>query len=157
MYGESLNDEIVTRRWWPVLVPLVLLTVIISLLLPWGRHQWALALIRQPTPYTAMSFSDASALPTTDIRGQPITLAFAVSNHEGNVVSYHYVVTQQAIGKAQTLTEASRTVSPNTTWSVSTRVIPSCSSSPCRLTVSLSGHPETIDLLLTLTDRNRSG
>jgi hypothetical protein len=155
-WGKFLSDEVVARRWWPVLVPLVLLAVAVSLLVPGGRHQWALALIRQPTPYTAMWFSNAGALPKTAVRGQPITLSFVVSNQEGKAVNYHYIVTEDAKGKSQTLTQASRSVRASATWSVSARVTPSCSSSPCRLTVSLPGHPESIDLLLTITGRTRN-
>jgi hypothetical protein len=138
-------------------VPLALLAIIASLLLPAGRHQWALALIRQPTLYTVLSFNDASALPVTAVRGRPMTLLFSVGNHEGKVVTYRYVVSQESGGESKALAEASRAVSANTTWSVSTQVIPSCASSPCRLTVSLPGHPEVIDLLVTIIDRPANG
>ena len=79
-----------------------------------------------------------------------MTLSFSVANHEGKAVTYSYVVSQESDGKSQVLAQASKGVSANTTWSVSAQVIPSCRSSPCRLTVSLPGHPETIDLLLTI-------
>jgi hypothetical protein len=156
-HGERLTDELAARRWWPTLVPLALLAIAVSLLVPAGRHQWALALIRQPTLYTALWFNNASALPVSAVRGRPMTLSFSVANHEGKVVTYRYVVRQEVGGKSQVLAQASRAVNANTTWSVSAQVSPSCRSSPCRLAVSLPGHPETIDLLLTITARPANG
>jgi hypothetical protein len=124
---------------------------------PAGRHQWALALIRQPTPYTALWFDNAAALPTAAVSGRQMTVSFSVANHEGKVVAYRYLISEEAGGKSQLLAEASRAVSANRTWAVSAQIRPSCRSSPCRLTVSLPGHPETIDLLLTIIHRPRNG
>jgi hypothetical protein len=155
--GERLTSQLVARRWWPALVPAALLAIAVSLLVPAGRHQWALALIRQPTPYTALSFNEASALPTAAVSGRPMTVSFTVANHEGNVVTYRYVVSQEADGKSQVIATASRAVNANRTWTVSAQVRPTCKSSPCRLTVSLPGHPETIDLLLTMIDPPNNG
>ena len=132
-------------------MPLALLAILVSLLVPAGRHQWALSLIRQPTPYTALFFNKASALPVSAVRDRPMALSFSIANHEGKAITYRYVVSQEAAGKSQVLAQASRGVNVNTTWSVSAQVTPSCRSSPCRLTVSLPGHPETIDLLLTIS------
>jgi hypothetical protein len=38
-----------------------------SVLSPWVRHEWALSLFRQNTPYTQLGFDNASALPVTAV------------------------------------------------------------------------------------------
>jgi hypothetical protein len=144
-------EEPPTRRWWPVLVPLAVLVIGASVLVPSGRHQWALSLFRQPTPYTALAFNDASSLPAQAVINKPIAISFTVSNREGRKVSYRYVLTQSPSRTSSVLGQSAKTVAAGATWNVSTTVRPSCSSSPCRVQVSLPGHPETIDFLVSLT------
>lgn len=139
-----------TRRWWPVLLPLALLIIGASVYLPSGRHQWALSLFRQPTPYTVLAFSHATTLPAQSVINQPIAVSFTVGNREGRKVSYRYVLTQSPSRTSGVLGQSAKTVAAGGTWNVSTTVRPSCSSSPCRIQVSLPGHPETIDFLVTL-------
>jgi hypothetical protein len=144
------SPGIAGRRWWPVLAPLAIVAIGASLITSGGRHQWALSIFRQPTPYTALSFNRAWALPATAVRNQPVAISFAINNQEGQAVSYRYVLSESAGGVSQTLGGSSRTVAAGATWSVSTVVRPDCGSSPCRVEVSLPGHPETIDFLVTL-------
>jgi Protein of unknown function (DUF1616) len=146
------------RRWWPFVAPVVLAALAISLLLPAGRHQWALSLFRQPTSYTALSFNHASALPARAVKNAPLRISFDIANHEGRAVRYRYVVSQTSAGEASTfrmLGESAKSVASGTTWSVTTSIRPSCTRSPCRVEVALPGHPETIDFLLTLTAGKR--
>jgi hypothetical protein len=138
------------RRWWPVLLPICLLAVAVTLLSPAGRHQWALSLIRQRTNYTALSFNNIAALPSSAVAGQPMTVSFTVQNHEGQAVEYQYLLTQDAGGKSQLLKKSTKSIAAGASWSVTARVRPSCASSPCRIQVSLPGHPETVDFLFTM-------
>ena len=78
------------RRWWPTVTALALLAVGASLLSPYGRHQWALSLFRQPTPYTVLAFSRPTALPATAVANEPVGISFTVANHEGHAVDYRY-------------------------------------------------------------------
>ena len=144
------------RRWWPVVVPLALIAIAASLILPAGRHQWALSLFRQPTSYTSLSFGKAWALPTTAVRGAPLTFSFSVGNHEGRAVTYRYLLSEGPASKGHTVGQSTKIVAPGATWTVSTTVRAACTSSPCRVQVSLPGHPEMIDFLVTLT-ANRAG
>jgi hypothetical protein len=154
--GERLTSEQGSesprqRRWWPVLAPLALLAVGVSLILPAGRHQWALSLFRQPTYYTALSFNRSWALPATAVTGEPLAVSFSVANHEGRSVRYRYVVSNQGDGVPQTLAQAAKIVGAGATWTVRTSIRPTCATSPCRVVVSLPGHGETIDFLLSMT------
>lgn len=144
------------RRWWPVLVPIVLLGAAVTILIPAGRHQWALTLFRQPTYYTALSFDKAWALPVSAVKGQSIKVSFTIGNHQGRAVNYEYVVANSAAGKSQTLQKGAVLVRAGGTWTVSTVVRPSCDSSPCRVQVSLPGHPENIFFFIALKTRRRS-
>jgi hypothetical protein len=149
--GQPRRDhEPGTRRWWPALALLALLAAGASLLSAAGRHQWALSLFRQPARYTVLSFSHAAALPATAVTGQPITVAFTVGNHEGQVVEYRYILSAAGGGSSRVLSESTRIVAAGANWTVSAVVRPGCSTSPCRIEVSLPGHPESIDFLVAL-------
>jgi O-antigen/teichoic acid export membrane protein len=138
------------RRWWPALTALTVTAAGVSLALPGGRHQWALSLIRQPTRYTALSFDQAQALPATATKGEAIRFSFSVGNQEGHAVGYRYVLSASGGGSSRVLDESERTLAAGATWKVSAAVRPTCGSSPCRIEVTLPGHPEKIDFLVTL-------
>jgi hypothetical protein len=146
---DQRQDQVGTRRWWPVLAPLAVLAVALSLLLPDGRHQWALSLFRQPTYYTALSFKDPSSLPVTAAKNRPITFAFSVGNQEGRPVRYRYILSVTRHGSSYVLGESTKTVAQGATWIVSAKVNPACDGSPCRIEISLPGHSERIDFLLS--------
>jgi hypothetical protein len=148
-----LIDHSEKRRWWPVLVPLALIGLAVSLLLPAARHQWALSLFRQPTNYTTLSFNMAWALPTNAVAGEPIPISFTVSNHEGRTINYRYVVTETVAGQSEVLKQSTRIVESDGMWTISIVIRPPRVGSQCRVQVSLPGRPETIDFLMTLTAR----
>lgn len=150
MARPARRQELAARRWWPVLVPLAVLAIGVSLLLPAGRHQWALSLFRQPMRYTALSFNKAWALPTTAVINEPIAISFTIGNQEGRAMDYRYGIIESAGGISHTLGESTRIVAAGATWIVSTVIRPTCATSPCRVEVWLPGHPETIDFLVTL-------
>ena len=139
------------RRWWPVVAPLAVIAIAASLILPAGRHQWALSLFRQPTYYTSLSFGGAWDLPSTAARGAPLTFSFSVGNHEGQAVTYRYLISEDSAGKGDIVKQSTKIVAPGGTWTVSTTVRAVCTGSPCWVQVSLPGHPEKIDFLVTLT------
>lgn len=146
------QEESSVRWWWPALASLAVLAVAISLLFPAGRHQWALSLFRQPAHYTVLFFDHASALPARVGGQRPITVSFTVGNHEGHVVVYKYVLSARGGRRPHILREATKAVAAGSTWTVSTRVRPTCGKARrCRIQVSLPGHPETIDFLVTRT------
>jgi hypothetical protein len=138
------------RPWWPILAPLAVLVAGISLLSPAGRHQWALSLFRQPTRYTVLFFDHPADLPATAAAGHPIRVSFTVGNREGRAVGYRYVVRSAGGRRSRFVGEAARTVAAGASWTVSTAVRPACRTSPCRIQVSLPGHPETIDFLVAV-------
>jgi hypothetical protein len=152
--GESLIDRHQDRRWWPILVPLALVALAISLVLPAGRHQWALSLFRQPTYYTALSFNRASALPTTAVENALVPISFTIGNHEGRTIAYRYLVTETAVGsRSRVMKQSTKVVAAGAESTVSVVVRFACALSPCTVRVSLPGHPETIDFLMTRSTR----
>jgi D-inositol-3-phosphate glycosyltransferase len=122
-----------------------------SLLVPSLRHQWALTLGREPAPYTALFFDRPGALPGRVPAGRPVGLTFTIANHEGRPEKYTYLLTAHSRQGARPLGRSTRAVPPGGSWTVSARVLPGCAGPPCRVQVSLPGHPETIDILLTPT------
>ena len=140
------------RWWWRVLAGAAGLAFALSLLVPAGRHQWALSLLRQPTWYTVLFFNRAAVLPARVTAGQPVHVGFTVGNREGGAMRYRYVISSYPMGgggRSRLLAESAKEVPAGSSWSVSATVRPHCGSAPCRIRVSLPGHPETIDFLLT--------
>lgn len=144
------------RRWWPLLTAVVVIAVTLSLLVPAGRHQWALSIFRQPARYTALSFNYGWELPTTAIIDSPIPISFTIGNQEGRPLTYRYVLRQSnPLNVSRTLATAAHEIRPGKTWTVSVAVRPTCRPSPCRIEVSLPRHPESIDFLVILTPGQR--
>jgi hypothetical protein len=132
-----------------------LLAGLISVLLPAGRHQWALSLFRQPERYTTLFFNNASDLPSTAALAKPLKISFTVGNHEGHSVVYRFVLSAVADGESQVLGTSTRTVRTGANWRVSGMFRPECRSSPCEIQISLPGYPETIDFQIALKARLR--
>ena len=142
------QDEVKPRRWWPVVTPIAVVVIAVSLLLPAGRHQWALSLFRQPTPYTILAFNNPSTLPVTTRKNDPVEFGFRVGNQEGRSVRYRYVLSVMKNGHSRILGKSSKTVAAGATWTVAATIRPACGSTECRIEVSLPGHPETIYFIL---------
>jgi hypothetical protein len=142
------------RAWWPFVTGAVAIFLVVSVLTPGGRHQWAVSIFRQPTHYTTLAFRNAAALPHDVNAGVPVHLSFTVANHEGRRVAYPYVVSSTPNppdGRVpKVLHRASLTVPDGGQRTASVTVKPRCPSASCRLQVSLPGHPETIDALLNV-------
>ncbi len=153
--SELRGGEI--RRWWPFAAGAVAVALALSLILPAGRHQWALSLFRQPTHYTALGFKYAWLLPSISRTGKYVPVFFTVTNHEGKTVDYHYLMRERGpVGSWQPLPEkGSAKVANGATWTIDTRVVPRCSASPCRVEVLLPSHPEIISFLVSLSPRRR--
>ena len=133
-----------------MLVPVAVVAVLVSLLLPAGRHQWALSLIRQPTPYTSLFFTKPAALPAAVSWDAPVPVSFSIQNNQGRPTAYRYVITDSAANQTQQLAEAKRTVRSGATWTVSIVLHPDCAATPCRFDIALPGHPETIDFQVSM-------
>jgi hypothetical protein len=143
------------RRRWPLVAAAGVVLAGISLATPAGRHQWALSFIRQPTPYTVLSFENAGHLPTTLPSGGRLDLSFAVTNHEGRDVRYRYFVTSASNGQVPVvLHRGILSVPAGVRQAESVSVVPTCQGSPCQVQVSLPGPAESIDVQVALHDQS---
>jgi hypothetical protein len=110
-------------------------------------------LIRQPTPYTTLSFQDVAGLPHNVESGAPVHLTFTVANHEGRRIDYPVVLRSGNADGAGTVTALLRTtvtVPSGGQRSTSVSVRPACKTSACELQVSLPEQAETIDVVLAM-------
>ena len=153
---RALHRRTSSQHRWPTVVAVTAVLVAISLLLPGGRHQWAVSLFRQPTRYTVLAFSDPASLPDRARLGESLTVAFTISNYEGRAVTYRYILSEGNGGAHKVLGASVRSVGAGRTAAVVTTVRPSCRTSPCRIEVSLPGHPEIIDFLVSLVTQRLS-
>ncbi len=153
--SEVPQDEQPRWQFWLYGVGFVTAVLVIaSLVSPWVRHEWALSLIRQKTPYTQLGFTDAAGLPATAVRGNSIPISFAITNDEGKQVSYHYVVASGSGSKLESLSSATKVVASGASWDVDIAVVPKCAESACRVQVSLPQQSESIDFIFTYPDKS---
>jgi hypothetical protein len=141
------------RRRWPLLLAVLAVLMGLTLVSPSGRHQWAVSLIRQPTPYTTLSFQDAAGLPHNVESGAPVHLTFTVANHEGRLTDYPVVLSSanaDGAGAATALLRTTVTIPSGGQRTMSVSVRPACKTSACELQVSLPGQAETIDVVLAM-------
>jgi hypothetical protein len=127
--------------------------VAVTLVLPGGRHQWAESLIRQPSQYTTLAFADPTGLPKSVVSGNHLEFTFTVGNQEGRDLVYRYLVQSSptkitayggyfAVGSVAVPNGGSRRVAVSAD--------PECAASPCRISVMLVGHAESIDFNVVL-------
>ncbi len=144
--GESTG-----HRWWPWVAGIVAIGVGVSLLFPGARHQWALSVVRQPTPYTTLSFVHSVSLPRAVPADGNVSFSFTVANNEGRDMTYHYVVSSAdptANEATAILQRGTLHLAPGHKAAASAEVRPVCSTSTCRVVVSLEGQSESIDFLV---------
>lgn len=135
--------------WWLGGTGLVaVLLVVVGVLSPSVRHQLSLSVSRQNTVYTQLAFTNATALPSTAVRGKAIHVSFLVTNDEGMPVLYQYVVASGSGTKLESLSSSSKTVASGAIWNVDTNVVPKCAATACRVQVSLPQQGESIDFIL---------
>jgi hypothetical protein len=156
-YEESEASQYEQPRWdfWLYGAGFVTAVLVVaSLLSPWVRHEWALSLGRQNTPYTQLGFNRAAALPFTAVRGKSIPISFTITNNEGKQILYQYVVASGSGIKLKSLSSATKVVAMGASWDVDITVVPKCAESVCRIQVSLPRQGESIDFIFTYPDKS---
>lgn len=153
---QALRRRTRSQHRGPTVVAVTAVLVAVSLILPGGRHQWAVSLFRQPTRYTVLAFTDPANLPDRARPGESLTVAFTISNYEGRALTYRYVLSEDSRGDHKVLGTSARSLAAGRTAAVVITVRPSCRTSPCRIEVSLPDHPETIDFLVSLVTQRPS-
>jgi hypothetical protein len=152
---QSRHEEQPQWKWWLAGTGLVMAVLVVaSLLSPWVRHEWALSLVRQNTPYTQLGFNDAAALPVTEVRGKGIPIFFAITNDEGKQIPYRYVVASGSGAKLESLSSGTETVAAGASWYVHVTVVPKCAETTCRVQVSLPQQGESIDFMFTYQSKS---
>jgi hypothetical protein len=143
-----------SRRWWPFGTLVVVAVLAVSLALPFGRHQWAESLVRQPSPYTTLAFASPATLPTTLVDGQKVIFVFTVGNQESRNLVYRYLVQSspsQVRAFGGSFAGGSVAVSEGQSRSVRVAADPHCAGSPCRISVDLVNQDEAIDFNIQVT------
>jgi hypothetical protein len=66
-------------------------------------HQIEISIIRQPTPYTQLFFSDPEAIPSRLRLDRPERFTFTIVNDEGRSSLYHFAVMMNTVGLSTTV------------------------------------------------------
>jgi hypothetical protein len=138
------------RRWWPIFVGCAAVAIGVSLATPAGRHQWALSTIRQPAHYTVLYFDDAANLPGSFVWHAATSFSFTIINDEGRPSRYEYVIRSSDGVYSAVVGRSHVSIAPGASFTVSTVIYPTCRLTPCRIRVTLPGHPEVIDFIVNV-------
>ena len=107
------------------------------------RHQLALSIVRQPTPYTQLYFPHPGTLPGKLKVDRKNTFQFAIVNDENLAVRYTYIVLFDD-SKSRRVSTATVTVSNGQTVTPSVTVIPRERKSRYQISVTLKGMNQSI-------------
>lgn len=130
------------------------LVVVVSLVVPSGRHQWAESLVRQPQPYSSLAFADPTALPTEVAHGKAVTFTFTIASHQSRNLVYPYFLKSSPSkikGFGGSFGGGSVAVPAGQSRRVRVHADPKCARSQCRISVALVGNGEVIDFNVRVT------
>lgn len=122
--------------------------------MPFGRHQWAESLIRQPSSYSTLAFADPAGLPTGVVSGETITFTFTVGNNESHNLVYRYLLASspsKVTAFGGSFGGGSVAVPKNGSRRVRVSADPKCAGSPCRISVDLVNPVEVVDFNVQVT------
>jgi hypothetical protein len=107
------------------------------------RHQLALSVVRQPTPYTQLYFPHPGTLTKKLKVDRKNTFQFAIANDENRAVRYTYIVLLDG-SKSRHVSTATVTVSNGQTVTPSVTVVPRKRKSRYQISVTLKGMNQSI-------------
>lgn len=137
------------KRTWQLAgaVALLFVTVIGALAIAFPKqlaHQVEISVVRQPTPYTQLFFSDSAVLPKQLKVDRMNTFTFTVINDQGLSETYHYIVTMTSSKSREVVSQGSFTIINNASTRRSVAVKPKYRRSHYLITVALSGTADFI-------------
>jgi hypothetical protein len=139
----SESDPPSKRRWWlAATIVLVSAALVGGLALAFPKefkHQLEISVVRQPTPYTQLFFSDPSALPQRLHVKRVNTFAITIINDQGRSELYHYTVTMAGAGSRKVVGTGSVVIGDSSSATRTIGVKPKSRKSRYLVTVVLSG------------------
>jgi hypothetical protein len=126
------------------LVTILILVAAAAALSKQFRHQLALSIVRQPTPYTQLYFPHPGTLPGKLKVDRKNTFQFAIVNDENRAVRYTYIVVLLHGSKSRHVSTATVTVSNGKTVTPSVTVVPKERTSRYQISVTLEGMNQSI-------------
>jgi hypothetical protein len=146
--GQVGSQDLRSKAPLPLYIGIGLATVLIlvaaaaALSKPF-RHQLALSIVRQPTPYTQLYFPHPGTLPGKLKVDRKNTFQFAIVNDENRAVRYTYTVLLDS-SKSRRVSTATVTVSNGQTVTPSVTVVPKERKSRYQISVTLKGMNQSI-------------
>ena len=133
-----------------VLATVVLAAVVVALVLVQYVGLGAarrLGLVATPQRFTQLSFEHPDRLPSSVTPGRPLSLGFAIADHEGRRVTYHWSVTIAGGSTPAQLAAGATTVASSQSRDVAVVVrLPRFVKGPATVLVALASPAEAISL-----------
>lgn len=108
------------------------------------KHQLEISVVRQPTPYTQLFFSNPATLPKKLMVGRVNEFSFTVVNDEGHSQTYHYTVTVTGPKSRKIASEGSLTLNDRQSTSQTVGVKTASRGSQYLIEVALTGTSDLI-------------
>jgi hypothetical protein len=103
------------------------------------KHQFAISVTRQPTPYTQLFFANSTTLPRELSLNRPNDVKFTVVNNEGRAATYHYTVTMAVGNQAKIAGQGSFALGDNQSITQTAVIKPSSRRSQYLVKITLDG------------------
>jgi hypothetical protein len=107
-------------------------------------HQIEISVIRQPTPYTQLFFSDPNAIPSRLRLDLPNRFAFTIVNDEGQSTLYRFTVLMNTAGSSATVANGSVRLDDGGTGTRTVALVPKNHGHRYLITVVLDGSGQSI-------------
>lgn len=108
------------------------------------RHELAISIVRQPTPYTQLYFTHPATLPGKLKAGHKSTFDFTVVNDENRAYHYTYVVTLAGSKQHLVMGPETASISNGQSATRSVTIVPKDRKSHYLITVTLEGVNQSI-------------
>jgi hypothetical protein len=147
-YGQVENQALHRKTSLPLyigagLIAILILIVAAAALSKQFRHQLALSIVRQPTPYTQLYFPHLGALPEKLKVDQKNTFQFTIVDDENRAFRYTYIVVFDD-SKSHLSSTGAVTVNNGQSVTRSVTVIPKDSKSKYQVSVTLKGMNQSV-------------
>lgn len=152
--NRALAPQPPKRHAWRLALAVVLIVIgiigIFAICFPTQfKQQLEVSVLRQPTPYTQLFFSDPTALPQKLEVDRVSRFSFTVINNQGRSGTYRYTVTITG-GKLQKLaSQGSFTLGDSQSVTRTVGVVPTSRGTQYLIKVTLSGTPDVLQFYST--------
>lgn len=126
-------------------IVILVIFFIVALIFPQQlKHQLAISILRQQTPYTQLYFTDPDRLPENLRVAQENNLDFTIENSEGRTYSYTYIITLEDSRSRLLVSKETVTIADTGSATFTAVIVPKDRKSKYLISIELQGMNQSI-------------